>query len=60
MGRRYFTDDWKRDWDDERPRRRKRFRLLPMLLMIIGACTVFVLVARYVVVPLLVYLGGLQ
>ena len=59
MSRRYFADDWKESWFDERHPRR-RVRLLPLLLMAIGAVTVFVLAARYVVVPLLVYLGGLR
>lgn len=39
-------------------REKKRVRLLPVLLMIIGAATVFVMAARYVIVPLLVWAGG--
>lgn len=40
------------------PRPRRRVRLLPLLLMIVGAATLLVLALRYAVVPLLVYLGG--
>ena len=42
----------------QKPRPRRRIRLIPLLLMLIGAATIFVLAARYVFVPLLVYLGG--
>lgn len=42
--------------NNSRPRR--RLRLIPLLLMFIGAAAVFVLAARYLIVPLLVYLGG--
>lgn len=41
-----------------RREKKKRVRLIPLLLMLIGACTVFVMAARYVVVPLLVWAGG--
>lgn len=37
---------------------RRRIRLIPLLLELIGAVTVLVMAARYLVVPLLVYLGG--
>lgn len=57
MKGRYFSEGWKKSWEkSERPRR--RFRLLPVLLMAIGAATVIVLAARYLIVPLLVWLGG--
>lgn len=55
--RRYFSDDWRQRWN-EKPRPRRRIRLIPLLLMIIGAGTVLVAAARYVIVPLLVWLGG--
>jgi len=55
MGRRYDRDDF----DPISPRRRKkRIRIIPLLLMLIGAGTVFVLAARYIVIPLLVWAGG--
>ena len=58
MGR-YFAKGWKKSWEPERkPRRRRRVRLLPLLLMVIGAATVLVVALRYLIVPLLVYLGG--
>ena len=59
MGR-YFAKDWKRSWE-EKPRkpRRKRPRLLSLLLMLIGAVTVLFLALRYLIVPLLVFLGGI-
>ena len=57
MSRRYFDDDWKQSWT-KKPRRKRRVRLLPTLLMIVGAVTLLVLAARYVIVPLLVQLGG--
>lgn len=41
-----------------RREKKKRVRLIPLLLMIIGACTVFVMAARHIVVPLLVWAGG--
>ena len=57
MKRRPFPDD--RPHDRRRaPRPRRRMRLLPLVLTIIGAVTVLVLVARHLIVPLLVYLGG--
>ncbi len=55
MGRRYDRDDF----DPIPPRRRKkRIRIIPLLLMLIGAGTVFVLSARYIVIPLLVWARG--
>lgn len=56
MSRRYFSNDWKQSWS-KRPRR-KRIRVLPLILMIFGAMALLVLAARYAIVPLLVYLGG--
>lgn len=57
MSRRHFFKKKPHDRSGEhRPRR--RVRLIPLLLMVIGAATVFVLAARYAIVPLLVYLGG--
>lgn len=57
MNRRHFFRRKPHDRAGE-PRPRRRIRLIPLLLMVIGAATVFVLAARYVIVPLLVYLGG--
>lgn len=37
---------------------RRRFHLIPFLLMVIGAGTVVVLTLRHVVIPILVYFGG--
>lgn len=56
MGRRRNREDF--EPIPLRRARKKRVRLIPLLLMIIGACTVFVLAARYVVIPLLVWAGG--
>ena len=56
MGR-YFAKGWKKSWEDK-PRRKRRVRLIPLLLMVIGALTVLVAAARYAIVPLLVWLGG--
>ena len=58
MGR-YFAKGWKESWE-EKPRkpRRKRPRLLSLLLMLIGAATVLFLALRFLIVPLLVFLGG--
>lgn len=48
-----------RAWKEERDARpRRRIRLFRLLLMVVGAATLIVIAARYVVVPLLVYLGG--
>lgn len=55
--KRYFAEGWKDSWK-ESPRPRWRFRLIRWLLMLIGAATVTIAAARYVVVPLLVWLGG--
>ena len=57
MGR-YFAKGWKRSWEDK-PRRKRRVRLIPLLLMMVGAITVLFLALRYLIVPLLVFLGGL-
>ena len=56
MGRRRNQEDF--EPIPLRREKKKRVRLIPLLLMLIGACTVFVMVARYVVVPLLVWAGG--
>lgn len=46
----------------QRPKHRKRRSLLAMILMIVGAATLFVLLMRYAIIPLLVmlpkWLGG--
>ena len=55
MKRRHF---FRRMPNEQDRRSRRRIRLVPLLLMIVGAATVFVLAARYLIVPLLVYLGG--
>lgn len=55
MIRRHF---FRRKPREQARRPRRRIRLIPLLLMIVGAATVFVLAARYLIVPLLVYLGG--
>ena len=55
--KRRFSEGWKDSWEENR-RPRRRFRLIPTLLMLIGAATVIVAAARYLVVPLLVWLGG--
>ena len=39
-------------------RRRKRLGLIPVILMVIGAAALFVLAARYLAVPFLVWAGG--
>lgn len=56
MGR-YFAKG-RHQWQEEKPRGRRRVRLIPLLLMLIGAVTVLVAALRYLIVPLLVYLGG--
>ena len=58
MGR-YFAKGWKESWEEKGKRSRpRRVRLIPFLLMVIGAVTVLVFAMRYLIVPLLVYLGG--
>lgn len=39
-------------------RKRRSFRLIPFLLMLIGAGTVVVLLLRHVIIPILIYFGG--
>lgn len=47
------------DFDPRKQRRPKPVRrFFALLLMLIGAATVVVMLARYAVVPLLVYLEG--
>ena len=58
MGRRYFKEGWKHSWSKQGTHPKRRIRIIPLLLMIIGAATVLVLAAKYLIVPLLVYLGG--
>ena len=58
MGR-YFAKDWKKSREDKpRKPRRRRPPLFSLLLMLIGAATVLFLALRYLIVPLLVFLGG--
>lgn len=57
MKRRYFSEGWKDSWKESR-RPRRPVRIIPVLLMLIGLATVIVAVARYLIVPLLVWLGG--
>ena len=59
MGR-YFAKGWKKSWEEKnhKPRRKRRPKLIPFLLMVIGAVTVLALVFRFLIVPLLVFLGG--
>lgn len=59
MGR-HFANGWKRSREkrEAKPRRGRRVRLIPLLLMLIGAATVLVAAMRYLIVPLLVFLGG--
>lgn len=57
MGR-YFAKGWKKGREGK-PRRKRRVRLIPLLLMIVGAITVLVAAFRYLIVPLLVFLGGM-
>ena len=57
MKRRFFSEGWK-DSRKESRRPRRLSRLIPVLLMLIGLATVIVVAARYLIVPLLVGLGG--
>lgn len=57
MGR-YFAKGRPKSRNDKPRRRRRRIRLIPFVFMIVGMATVLVAAFRYLIVLLLVYLGG--